>query len=81
LPLLRPSCRLSTLKGFFYFAGFDFTNYLNKTWQDTGMAFHPNQYNDLGKETAIYRILTGTDFQGLSLVYSDENAAIYSRSP
>lgn len=64
----------------FHFAGLNFTNYLNISWQDTGLPFDANQYNELGKKTVIYRTLTNAEIQGLTLVYSDENVRVYKRS-
>ncbi len=65
----------------FHFAGLNFTNYVNTSWQPSSLAFDPNQYNELGKETVIYRILVNAEIQGLTRVYSDENVRIYKCSP
>lgn len=64
----------------FHFAGFNFTNYMNMSWQPSSLAFDPDQYNELGKETVIYRILVNAEIQGLTQVYSDENVKVYKRS-
>ena len=61
----------------FHFAGLNFTNYVNASWQSSSLAFDPNQYNELGKETVIYRILVNAEIQGLTQVYSDENVRVY----
>ena len=63
----------------FHFAGLNFTDYLNASWQDTGLPFDPNQYNTLGKETIMYKILVNSQIQGLIQVYSDQNVRIYKR--
>ncbi len=47
---------------------------------DPSLPFDPNQCNDLGKETVIYRIPVGEDIQGLTGVYSDGNVRISKRS-
>lgn len=65
----------------FHFAGLNFTEYFNLSWQDSGFAFDPNQYNELGKETMIYRILVNAEIKGLTQVYSDENLRIYRAQP
>lgn len=64
----------------FHFAELNFTNYLNTSWQDSGLAFDPNQYNELGKETVIFKILTNMEIHGLTKIYSDENIRIYKLS-
>jgi len=64
----------------FRFAGLNFANYMNTSWQPSGLAFDPNLYNELGKETVIYRILVNAEIQGLTQVYSDENVRVYKRS-
>lgn len=64
----------------FKFAGLNFTNYVNMDWQDVDLPFDSNSYNELGKETVIYRLLTNAKIQGLTRVYSDENVKIYKRS-
>jgi len=64
----------------FHFAGLNFTNYMNTSWRPTDLAFDPNQYNELGKETVIYRILVNAEIQGLTQVYNDENARVNKRS-
>ena len=65
----------------FHFAGLDFyADYWNTTWQATDLPFDPNQYNETGKETVIYKVLTHADLPGFTLVYSDENVKIYKHS-
>lgn len=64
----------------FHFAGLNFTNYMNISWQPSSLAFDPDQYNELGKETVIYRMLVNAEIQGLIKVYSDENVKVYKRS-
>ena len=63
-----------------YYRGLNFTNYMNTSWQPSSLAFDPNQYNELGKETVIHRILVNAEIQGLTQVYTDENVKIYKRS-
>jgi len=53
---------------------------MNTSWQPSSLAFDPNQYNELGKEMVIHRILINAEIQGLTQVYSDENVKIYKRS-
>lgn len=64
----------------FHFAGLNFTNYMNTSWQPSISAFDPNQYNELGKQTVIYRILINAEIQGLTQIYSDENVRVYKGS-
>jgi len=64
----------------FRFAGHNFTNYMNMSWYNTGhwsYTFDPNMYNELGKKTTIYKILTNAEIAGLTQIYSDENVTIY----
>jgi asparagine N-glycosylation enzyme membrane subunit Stt3 len=64
----------------FHFAGLDFADYMNISWQGSDLPFDPNQYNELGKETVIYRVLIQAEISGLTQIYSDGNVKIYKRS-
>lgn len=64
----------------FKFAGLNYSDYYNYSWQPTNLPFDPNQYNELGKQTVFCRILTNTRIPGLTRVYVDENFTIYRRS-
>jgi hypothetical protein len=64
----------------FHFAGLDFADYTNVSWQGSDLPFDPNQYNELGKETVIYGVLIQAEISGLTQIYSDENVRIYKRS-
>ncbi len=62
------------------FAGHNFTNYMDMTWYSdnhNGYTFNPNMYNELGKKTTIYKILTNAEIERLTQVYSDEDVKIY----
>ena len=61
----------------FRFAGLGFTDYLNTSWQDSDLPFDPDQYNESGKETVVYKVLIQAEVTGLIQVYSDENVKIY----
>lgn len=63
----------------FHFAGLELTNYLNTSWQSSELPFNPNQYNENGKETTLYKVLTQAEVTGLIQVYNDENVKIYKR--
>lgn len=63
----------------FRFAGLNFTDYMNTSWQGSYMAFDPDLYNTLGEQTVIYKLLCSIKIQGLTEVYSDENVRIYKR--
>lgn len=64
----------------FHFAGLNFADYMNSTWLQqghSGYTFNQNMYNDLGKQTTIYKILAIEAIEGLELTYSDENVVVY----
>jgi hypothetical protein len=63
----------------FKFAGLNYTDYLNTSWKPTDLPFDPNQYNELGKQTVLCKILTNTQIYGLTLVYGDKYFTIYKR--
>lgn len=63
----------------FRFAGLNYSDYFNYSWQPTDMPFDPNQYNELGKQTVFCRILTHAQIAGLTQVYSDENFTVCRR--
>jgi len=63
----------------FRFAGLNFTDYMNMNWQGSYMTFDPDLYNTVGEQTVIYKLLNGTEIQGVTQVYSDENVRIYKR--
>jgi hypothetical protein len=64
----------------FKFAGLNYSDYFNYTWDPTDVPFDANQYNELGRQTAICRILTNAQIYGLTLVYRDQDFTIYRRS-
>jgi hypothetical protein len=64
----------------FKFAGLNYTNYLNMSWNPTNLPFDADHYNELGKRTVLCRTLTNAHIDGLTLVYSDEYFTIYRRS-
>jgi hypothetical protein len=64
----------------FHFAELNFNDYLNASWHDTGIPFDPNQYNTMGKKTMIYKILTDSQIQALTLVYNDDYVRIYTHT-
>jgi hypothetical protein len=63
----------------FQFAGRNSTDYINASWQGTNLPFDPNQYNELGKQTVLCRMLTNSQIQGLTQVYTDGNFTICRR--
>lgn len=63
----------------FKFAGLNYTDYLNTSWNPTNLPFDANQYNELGKQAILCRTLTNEHIYGLTLVYSDEYFTIYRR--
>jgi asparagine N-glycosylation enzyme membrane subunit Stt3 len=63
----------------FKFAGLNYTDYLNTSWKPTDLPFDANQYNELGKQTVLCRILTKAHIYGLTLVHSDKYFTIYRR--
>jgi asparagine N-glycosylation enzyme membrane subunit Stt3 len=64
----------------FKFAGLNYSDYYNYSWQPTDLPFDADQYNELGKQTVFCRILTNAQIPGLTLVYADQNFTIYRRS-
>lgn len=58
---------------------FDCLDYLNGGWYHTNLPFDVNQYNELGKQTVLCRILTHIEIYGLTCVY-DVDFTIYRHS-
>jgi len=63
----------------FRFAGLNFSDYMNTSWQSTGLPFDPDQYNELDKTTMVFKVLSNAEIPGLKQVYSDENVRVYKR--
>lgn len=64
----------------FRFAGLNYSDYINYNWQPTNLPFDANQYNELGKQTVLCRILTNAQIFGLTRVYADKDFTIYKLS-
>jgi hypothetical protein len=64
----------------FHFADLNFADYMNESWQGSDLPFDPNLYNERGKETVIYKLLTQIQIKWLTQIYADENVRIYKFS-
>jgi len=70
----------------FYFAGLDSTQYFSFSPSPSTSAgermltFKDYNYTELGKQTMIYRLLSNSDLQVFTQVYSDENVKIFKTS-
>jgi len=63
----------------FRYAGLDLSNYV-KTDESMEHVFNPNQYNELGTETVMYKILNFESIEGFTQVYRDDSVIIYKLS-
>lgn len=66
----------SKAKWIFRYAELDLNNY-TKADESMEWTFNPDQYNELGTKTIIYKILSNAEIEGLMPVYSDDSVKIY----